>query len=53
VADDKHWLSDAVFGAFLGATSGRTVTVRLRSHRLTVMPWPLPGGAGVLISAVR
>ena len=32
IVDNKHWATDVVFGAFLGMTSGRTVTVRLRGQ---------------------
>jgi membrane-associated phospholipid phosphatase len=53
VAAEKHWASDAMFGAFLGAASGRTVTLRLRGHRVALAPWPLAGGGGIQISSVR
>lgn len=53
ISDNKHWLSDAVFGAFLGATSGRTVTLHLRRERVTLAPLAVPGGAAVLLVTSR
>ncbi len=49
IVDDRHWASDVVFGAFLGMTSGRTVTVRLRSQPVTIAPLAVAGG-GVAVS---
>ena len=51
IADNKHWASDVVFGAFLGVASGRTVTVRLRGKKVAVSPWAVPGGAGIVLLA--
>lgn len=51
IADHKHWASDVVFGAFLGATSGRTVTLRLRRARLAMVPTAVPGGAALIVHA--
>jgi membrane-associated phospholipid phosphatase len=53
LSDNKHWLSDTVFGAVLGATSGRTVTLHLRRERVTLAPLAVPGGAGVLLVTSR
>jgi hypothetical protein len=53
VTDNKHWASDVAFGAFLGIASAQTVTRRLRSMDVSVVPWGLPGGAGILVSALR
>jgi hypothetical protein len=53
IVDDKHWASDVVFGAVLGMTTARTVTIHVRETRLAIAPLPVPGGAGVLVSASR
>jgi membrane-associated phospholipid phosphatase len=53
VADNKHWASDVVFGAFVGMTAGRTVTVHVRSRTASIAPLAVPGGAGVFVSAWR
>jgi membrane-associated phospholipid phosphatase len=53
VAVNQHWASDVVFGAFVGMASGRTVTMHLRDRRLSLAPLPVPGGGGVLVTALR
>jgi membrane-associated phospholipid phosphatase len=50
---DKHWTSDVVFGAVLGVVNGRTVTVHLRGAKVSLAPWAVPGGGGVLVSTLR
>lgn len=45
--DNRHYLSDVVFGAAVGAISGRTVTQHGR-ERWTFMPVNVPGGAAIL-----
>jgi membrane-associated phospholipid phosphatase len=50
IVDNKHWASDVVFGAFLGMTSGRTVTMHLRNARATVAAVAVAGGGGVTVS---
>jgi hypothetical protein len=49
--DNRHWLSDVVFGAAIGTISGRTVTQHGRSN-WAVVPAGAPGG-GVAVLAVR
>jgi len=44
--DNKHWLSDAVFGASVGIIAGRTATRHGRDFPVTVAA--VPGGAAVL-----
>ena len=44
---NKHWASDVAFGAVLGMVCGRTVTVRMRSHKLALGPEIVPGGAAL------
>jgi membrane-associated phospholipid phosphatase len=53
VVANQHWASDVVFGAFVGIASGRTVTIHLRETRLSVAPLAVPGGGGVLVTALR
>jgi membrane-associated phospholipid phosphatase len=53
VVDNQHWASDVVFGAAVGMAAGRTVTIHVREARVTVAPLAVPGGGGVLISALR
>lgn len=43
---NRHWLSDAVFGASVGIIAGRTVTGR-EAHPFPVAISVLPGGAAV------
>ena len=50
---DKHWASDVVFGAVVGMTAGRTVTLHLRRTRLAVAPQVVPGGGAVTFTAMR
>jgi hypothetical protein len=45
--DNRHWLSDVVFGAAVGAISGRTVTQHGRNF-WTMMPVPVPGGVAIV-----
>lgn len=49
VTVNKHWASDVVFGAFVGMASGRTATRAERRHGVTVHPFAVPGGGGVMI----
>ena len=50
IIDNRHWASDVVMGAFLGMTSGRTVTVRMRGRPAVISPLAVPGGGGVTVS---
>jgi hypothetical protein len=53
VVANQHWTSDVVFGAAVGIASGRTVTLHLRTTRVAVAPLAVPGGGGVLVTALR
>jgi membrane-associated phospholipid phosphatase len=44
--DDKHWLSDVVFGSSVGIIAGRTVTRHGREFPVVVTR--VPGGAAIL-----
>jgi len=45
--DNRHWLSDVVFGSAGGAIGGRTVTQHGRNV-WTMTPVPVPGGVALL-----
>jgi PAP2 superfamily protein len=47
--DDKHWLSDVIFGATLGVIAGKTVTIGHRRAAFTVMPTVTKDGAGFFL----
>jgi hypothetical protein len=47
--DDKHWLSDVVFGSAVGTIAGRTV-VHHASDYWAVAPVKVPGGAAILVT---
>jgi len=49
---NRHWLSDAVFGASVGIIAGRTVT----SHEASPYPvavTPVPGGVAIIYSRIQ
>lgn len=45
---NRHWLSDAVFGSFVGIIAGRTVTSGEASHPYPVAITHVPGGVAVM-----
>ena len=45
--DNKHYLSDVVFGAAVGTIAGRTVTVHGRDV-WTLVPTRVPGGVAIV-----
>ena len=53
LADNKHYLSDVLFGAALGIVGGRAVTLNIRGSEFALSPMFVPGGAGVQISLVH
>jgi membrane-associated phospholipid phosphatase len=52
VHDNRHYLSDVIFGAALGIAAEHTVSVHSRRYAFDVTPTPTPGGAAVMV-AVR
>ena len=48
LADDKHFLSDVIFGAAVGIVVGRTVTIGLGSSRVQLTPTTARGAIGLL-----
>ncbi len=47
--DDRHYLSDVVFGAAVGTIAGRAVTEHGR-ETWSLVPAPVPGGTAVLMT---
>ena len=47
--ENRHWLSDVLFGSTLGIIVGRTVTRHGKSD-YTWAPVPVPGGIGVMVA---
>ena len=50
--ENRHYLSDVMFGATIGILAGRTVTVGLGSSRFAVAPFAANGGVGVALVKV-
>jgi hypothetical protein len=51
--DNVHFASDVAFGSGLGILIGRSVTWHGRNfygRNLTVMPWLIPGGGGIIVN---
>jgi membrane-associated phospholipid phosphatase len=47
IRDNRHYLSDVVFGATIGMVAGRTVTIGRGDTRFALTPMATSGGAGV------
>ena len=47
LAENRHYLSDVIFGAAIGIIGGRAVTFGHGSHQFALSPIAVPGGAGV------
>lgn len=52
LTENKHFLSDVVFGAGIGIISGRAVTVGRGAHRFAVTPVASPGAIGVGLTRI-
>lgn len=50
--ENRHYLSDVVFGAAIGMVAGRTVTIGRGPASFAVAPLAAPGGAGVSLTWV-
>jgi membrane-associated phospholipid phosphatase len=46
----RHFLSDVTFGAALGITAGRAVTIGRGDHRFALAPAAVPGGGAVSLT---
>lgn len=51
LVEDRHWLSDVVFGAALGEAVGWTIVGRHGRSGYTLQPVPVPGG--MMVALVR
>jgi membrane-associated phospholipid phosphatase len=47
LSENKHYLSDVIFGAAIGVVCGRATTVGSGRARMAMSPIAAPGGAGV------
>ena len=52
IQDDKHWLSDVVFGAAVGTVAGRTV-VHHPGDYWAVAPVKVPGGVAIMVTRTK
>ncbi len=52
VQQERHHLSDVVFGAAIGMVAGRTVTIGRGDARFALAPTVVPGGGGVGVTWV-
>ncbi len=50
LSENKHYLSDVVFGAAVGVLVGRTVTFGVGQSRFQISPAAVPAGAGLRLS---
>ena len=50
--ENRHYVSDVMFGAAIGILAGRTVTVGRGSSRFAVAPLATNGGVGVALVKV-
>ena len=53
LSENKHFLSDVIFGAAIGIAAGRAVTWDRGSTRFAIEPMAAPGGAGVQMTVRR
>ncbi len=49
--DNRHYLSDVVFGAVVGQIAGRTVTLHGREH-WALGPQAVPGGVAIVVARI-
>ncbi len=52
LSENKHFLSDVIFGAGIGIVSGRAVTVGTNRHTFAISPTVAPGVYGVTFTRV-
>jgi membrane-associated phospholipid phosphatase len=53
LSENRHYLSDVVFGATIGILVGRTVTFGIANSKFAISPMFVPGGAGVQVELVH
>lgn len=49
LSENRHYLSDVIFGAALGVLAGRQVTVGFGNTKFALTPQAVPGGAGIAL----
>ena len=49
LSENRHYLSDVIFGATLGVLAGRQVTVSFGNTKFALTPQAVPGGAGIAL----
>lgn len=47
LSENRHFLSDVIFGAAVGVVAGRAVTIGHGNARFALAPTVVPGGAGI------
>jgi hypothetical protein len=53
VHDNRHYLSDVIFGAAMGVAAQRTVTLHSGGYGVTIVPAAGPGRTGVVAVVAR
>ncbi|MBI3262625.1 MAG: phosphatase PAP2 family protein, partial [Acidobacteria bacterium] len=53
LSENRHFLSDVIFGATVGIVAARTVTIGHGASRFAVTPFAVSGGAGVALVKLR
>ncbi len=53
LSENKHYLSDVVFGAAIGILVGRTVTFGIADSKFALSPMIVPRGAGVQVQLLH
>lgn len=53
LSENRHYLSDVIFGATIGIVAGRTVTIGHGPYRFALAPLVTPGGAGIAFLQIR
>ena len=53
MSENKHHLSDLVFGAAIGLAAGRVVTIDRGSTRFELTPMAVHGGGGIQVTALK
>ena len=49
LSENRHYLSDVIFGATLGVLAGRQVTINFGKTKFALTPQAVPGGAGIAL----
>ncbi|HET7619915.1 MAG TPA: phosphatase PAP2 family protein [Vicinamibacterales bacterium] len=52
MSENRHFLSDVIFGAAIGIASARSLSIGTRNARFAVTPVPTQGGAAIMVTAI-